>query len=357
MEKIPIPDTINLISEDGNEATFEVTPYFPGYGATLGNALRRVLLSSLPGAAAVSVRIEGVEHEFSTLPGVKEDIVSILLTIKRLRVNVHSDEPVELSLKVKGKKTGEKVVTAADFDKNSDVEVVNSDLVIAHLTDEKAELDMRVKVQRGRGYIPTERREDENRDIGEIAIDAVYTPVERVSFRVENVRVGQETEYHKLTMTIRTDGSVSPKDALKQAASILEDHFKSLAEGVEERLTELRTAAPEPAPEESQKELPSIGEHADQLFSPTEEVVEEGVVGAVRAPAEREREVKSTPVVQLDIGTRIQNILEKEGIRTVAGLIQKNRSQLLEMEGLGEKAVDEIEKSVIKLGLSLREES
>lgn len=357
MENIPLPDSVTVVHENGNEATFEISPYYPGYGPTVGNALRRVLLSSLPGAAITSVRIEGVDHEFSTIPGVKEDVISILLNMKQVRLRVHREAPVELVLKTKG----ERVVTAKDFEKNAEVEIGNPDLVIATVTDPNTELTVRAMAQRGRGYVPVEQREEEDRALGEIAVDAIYTPVERVSFRVENVRVGQETEFHKLILTIQTDGTITPRDALSQAASILEDHYKTLVSDLAERLTYRREVS---AGDGATPSLTGItdGERSMPIedlpgMQQEERLVAEQVMGAVRAPEERKsREAKTLPIVQFPVNTRIQNILEKQGIRTVAGLVQKHRSQLLEMEGLGEKAIEEIESALRDMDLSLREE-
>jgi DNA-directed RNA polymerase subunit alpha len=334
MEKIPIPNSVKLISEEGNEAVFEISPYFPGYGPTLGNALRRVLLSSLPGAAVTSVRIDGVDHEFSTINGVKEDVVSILLNLKQMRLKVFSDRPIELSLKVKG----DKVVKAKDFEKNSEVEIINKEMVIANLTDAKSELVLRVMVKNGRGYVPVEVREGETRDLGEIAVDAIYTPVERVSFRVENVRVGQETEFHKLMMTIRTDGTISPREALSQAASILEDHFKELVTDLKERLTVVRETI----------------EEVVEPVAPVVAVDDNSEKG--KDEEEKTAEGKTLPIQRFAVSTRIQNILEKEGIRTVAGLVQKTPSQLLDFEGMGDKAVEEIATALKEMDLSLKEE-
>lgn len=355
MENIPLPDSVTVVHEEGHEATFEISPYYPGYGPTVGNALRRVLLSSLPGAAITAVRIEGVEHEFSALPGVQEDVISILLNLKQLRLRVHRDGPVELVLKAKG----ETVVTAKDFEKHADVEVANPDLTIATLTDPKAEFTLRATAQRGRGYVPVEQREGEERALGEIAVDAIYTPVERVSFRVENVRVGQATEFNKLILTIRTDGTIFPREALSQAASILEDHYAVLVADLKERLTFRREVAAEEAPAPAlSPAAPPLAAGEEVVPRATEErLVSEQVTGAVRAPEERKaREAKAVPILQFPVNTRIQNILEKEGIRTVAGLVQKTRLQFLEMEGLGEKAIEEIEEALQAMGLTLREE-
>lgn len=221
MEKLPLPQKIVTVAAANNQAKIVIEPCYPGYGTTLGNALRRVLLSSLPGAAVVAVRIAGVEHEFSTMANVKEDVVDILLNIKQLRLKVFSNERVTFSLKA----SGEKVVTAADITENSDVEILNKDLIIATLTDKKAVLEIEFFAEQGRGYVPVESREDEKHDIGVIAIDASYTPVRRVGYTVENVRVGQITNYDKLTLDIETDGGLTPLEAVKQASGILIDHF------------------------------------------------------------------------------------------------------------------------------------
>lgn len=356
MENISLPDIVAVVREDGREATFEVYPYFPGYGPTVGNALRRVLLSSLPGAAITAVRFDGVQHEFSAIPGVAEDVVSILLNLKRVRLKLHGDRPVELRVNA----SGERVVTAGDIEKVADVEVLNPEHEVAHLTTKDAKLSLLLTAERGRGYRPTESREQEERVLGTIAVDAIYTPVERVSFRVENVRVGQATEYHKLIMTIRTDGTITPRDALSQAASILQDHFGALAVDVQERLTYRRetpvTETPAPI---SQLPAAAVAEMPAAVGpGPVEErIVEMPIQGAVRAPAERPHDVRLLPIVELPVPTRIQTILEKDGIRTIAGLMQKTRSQLLGISGLGEKALEDIEAALAKLGdVKLREE-
>jgi DNA-directed RNA polymerase subunit alpha len=193
----------------------------PGFGTTIGNALRRVLLSSMPGAAVTAVRIKGVEHEFSTIPNVKEDVLEIILNLKSLRLKCFSEEPVKLSLSVKG----EKVVTAADLTKNSDVEICNPDLVIATLTDKNASLEMEVTVAQGRGYRTTEERVKEKLDLGTIAIDALYNPVVNVSYKVEATRLGEKTDYDKLTLSIETDGTMDALEACRTAVGVLLDHL------------------------------------------------------------------------------------------------------------------------------------
>lgn len=221
MEPILLPNKIKFVrGERPNEGVLTVEPCAQGYGTTLGNALRRVLLSSLSGAAVTAVKIKGAEHEFSTLPNVKEDVLEIILALKSLRLKLFSEEPVKLTLSVKG----EKAVTAADFESDAQVEVVNPDLHIATLTDSGASLEMEIWVGPGRGYRTTEERGKEKLELGTIAIDALYSPVLNVSYKVEQTRVGEKTDYDKLVLRIETDGTVEPLDAVNQAVSILTDY-------------------------------------------------------------------------------------------------------------------------------------
>jgi len=222
MEEILLPSKIELTpGKDERNATLTVEPCWHGYGTTLGNALRRVMLSSLPGAAVTAVKIKGASHEFAGLPGVQEDVLELMLNLKMLRMRLFTDEPVRLTLKVKG----EKEVTAADIEAVSDVEIVNPDLHLATLTDKKAELEMEIFVGRGRGYVPVEERSKEKPELGMIAVDAVYSPVREVGWKVENVRVGQITNFDKLIMAIETDGTITPQEALDQSLRIILDHF------------------------------------------------------------------------------------------------------------------------------------
>ncbi|NBS41059.1 DNA-directed RNA polymerase subunit alpha [bacterium] len=225
MENILLPSTIKYEKgERPNEGVLVVEPCFHGYGTTLGNALRRVLLSSLPGAAVTAVKIKGVTHEFQALPNVKEDVLEVILNLKGLRLKCFSEEPVKLTLKTKGAK----VVTAGDIDANSDVEIVNPDMKIATITDDGGTFEMELTVGRGRGYVPTEERTGEGNDLGTIAIDSLYSPVRNVGYRVENTRVGEITNYDKLVMNIETDGTITPEEAVGQCAKILIDYFSIL---------------------------------------------------------------------------------------------------------------------------------
>lgn len=223
-QKILPPKKVISVETEPGKGTITIEGCYPGYGSTLGNSLRRVLLSSLFGAAIVSVKIKGVKHEFSTLPGVLEDVVQIILNLKKVRLRSNSDERAKATLKVKGEKT----VTAGDFKVSSDVEIVSKDVVIATLTDKKAELDMEVEIDRGVGYVPVEQQIREEKEVGVIAIDAIFTPVQRVNFTVQNMRVGKRTDYEKVILEIETDGSVSPKEAFDYSVNTLLDQFSFL---------------------------------------------------------------------------------------------------------------------------------
>lgn len=221
---IQLPEQVKTIKKEGNKATFEISPLMPGYGATIANPLRRVLLSSLEGAAITSIKIKGVDHEFSTAPGVMEDIIQIILNVKRIRFKLYSDEPVKVSLHVKG----EKEVTAADIKTTSEVEVINLDQHIATLTDKKADFEMELDIEKGVGYMPVEQRQKDKLAIGVIAIDAIFSPVRMVNFTVDNVRVDQRIDYNRITLDLETDGSIEAEEALKRASEILVRHFEAI---------------------------------------------------------------------------------------------------------------------------------
>lgn len=218
---IQLPNQIQSQQLEPARSLFTIAPCYPGYGTTLGNALRRVLLSSLPGGAITAVHIKGVDHEFSTMEHVKEDVVDILLNLKKIRLKVFSDEAVRIQLSVSGKKK----VTAKDFEKNSEVQVMNPDCHIATLTDAAAKFELTAITQKGRGYIPVEARENEKLEVGFMALDAIYTPIRNVNFKTEHVRVEQMTNYDKLLLDVTTDGTVTPEAAVTQACQILVDHF------------------------------------------------------------------------------------------------------------------------------------
>lgn len=239
---LQLPDKIKVVSKEDSKATFEISPLMPGYGATVANPLRRVLLSSLVGAAITSIKIKGVEHEFSTIPGVLEDIIEIILNVKKLRFKVYGDGPFKLTLDI----SGEKEATGKDIKLTSDVELINSDQHIATLTDKKSVLSMEIEIEKGVGYVSVEQRRKEKLPIGVIAIDAIFSPVKSVNFLVENTRVGERIDYNKITMEVETDGSIQPEQAMKDAANILMDHFKLVSDiEVPETKEKIKTAKKE----------------------------------------------------------------------------------------------------------------
>lgn len=220
---------MKVVSDDGKAGVFYLEGLYGGFGLTLGNSLRRVLFSSLPGSAVTQLKIKGVSHEFTTLPGLMEDIIELTLNFKKIRFKFFADEPQILTLKEKG----EKEIKAADIKGNSQVEVVNPELHLASLTDKKAELDMEITVEKGLGYLPSSERKAERLPVGAIMLDAIFSPVVKVNFSVENMRVGEYTDYNRLKMEIETDGSLAPTQALRKSATILKDHFEKIATSLE----------------------------------------------------------------------------------------------------------------------------
>jgi DNA-directed RNA polymerase subunit alpha len=320
METLPLPKTYKFISEEGDNSVFVLEPCYPGYGVTIGNAIRRILLSSLPGAAVTAVKIKGVDHEFSTVPNVKEDVVDIILNLKQLRLLSHSAEPVRLSLKVKGDKT----VTAGMISKNDQVEVINPDLKIATLDGKSAELEMELVVEQGRGYVPIEAREDEKLEIGMIAVDAIYTPIRNVNFSVENVRVGKMTNYDRLTLYITTSGAITGREALDQASRIAVEHFQLLFKESFERSDDASETTNE-----------------TKKLSATEELAPEKVeTAASEEPGD---------LVTLGLSRRAYNALVKNGVKNADQLKGLVEADLQAMQGLGEKSIQEILEAIKKL--------
>ncbi len=231
MESLLLPSKIKFQKGDHpHQGILVIEPCAQGYGTTIGNVLRRVLLSSLPGAAITAVKMKGVDHEFSTIPNVKEDVLEIILNLKSVRLKCFSDQPVRLTLSAKGEKT----IHAGDFSKNADVEIVNPDFVLATLTEKSAALEMEITVEQGRGYHTTEERIKEKLDLGTIAIDALYSPILNVSYKVEATRLGEKTDYDKLILSIETDGTVDSIDACRNAVAILLDHLNLLGDTLKE---------------------------------------------------------------------------------------------------------------------------
>lgn len=298
-----------------NTAEFVIRPLYYGYGNTLGNSFRRVLLSSVKGAAITSFSIEGSTHEFATIPGIREDVVDIMLNLKNIRFKVHTDEPVELSLEMKGsaqssEKDGDKRVVAGDIKLPAEVEIANPNQVICHIDDPEFTLKMRFVVESGRGYLTIERSADERKHTDMIAIDAVFTPVLRVRYKVENTRVGQDTNLQQLTLTVETDGTITPKDAFEEAAAILVSQFQALAG---------KTTIEAP-------KAPGIEKDED----------EEGL---------------STAIEELDLSARTANALLNNDIKTVRDLVTLSEGDLKDLKGFGSKALDEVKEKLTEMNL------
>ncbi len=324
MQIVSLPQKPKYTPIDEFSGKFDISGCYPGYGATLGNALRRVLLSSLEGAAINAVKIKGVSHEFSTIEGVKEDVVQIILNLKKIRFKMHSDEPVKVTLKVKG----EGVVTASDIKCPSSVEVVSKDQAIATITDKKVELEMELEVSKGLGYVPIEQQEREEKEIGVIVIDAVYTPIRRVNYEVENARVGKRTDYNKITLEIVTDGSITPEEAFAKAVSILVEQFSALI-GIEVAKEEVVKEVKEDVKVAEVEEVASQEEAIDPLKIKIEELK--------------------------PLSTRTLNVLEAGNIKKVKDIVKNSDEDILALEGMGEKGLKEIKKAIGEFGLTLKQ--
>lgn len=317
-----MPSKPRIVEENQDKGVYEIDGLYPGYGHTLGNSLRRILLSSLPGAAVTKVKIEGVSHEFSTIPGVKEDVIAILLNIKKLRFKMTTDEPQTVKLKIKGAK----IVKAKDLDLPGQAEVVNSDQTIATLTDKSAVLEMEMTVERGLGYVTRDVLQKEKAQVGEMVLDAVFTPIRRVNYEVENMRVGDRTDFNRLRLTIQTDDTIAPRHALEEAIRIMINQLKAIV-GFKE--TEEEVVQKEVAPEEAEvkeEEGESVGEDKNKVR-----------------------------IEDLDLSERITKALSEASIRTVGGLARRSSGDLLKLEGVGEKALTEIKRALGKMGLTLKD--
>ncbi|NTW05713.1 MAG: DNA-directed RNA polymerase subunit alpha [Peptococcaceae bacterium] len=300
------------MNEENNYARYVVEPLERGYGITLGNSLRRILLSSLPGAAVVSIKIDGVLHEFSSIPGVKEDVTDIILNLKRLCFKMHTDEEKTLRIEAKG----EGVVRARDIIHDSDIDILNPDLHIATLSG-NSNLYMELTVSKGRGYVPADKNKRGDHIIGVIPVDSVFTPVRKVNYTIDNTRVGQRTDYNKLTLEVWTDGSISPDEAVSLSAKIMGEHLR-LFIGLTESANDVEIMVEK---EEEQK---------DKILEMT--------------------------IEELDLSVRSYNCLKRAGINTVEELVQRNDEDMMKVRNLGKKSLEEVINKLNELGLSLRRE-
>ena len=308
--------TPRIVSEDGDERSgrFTIEPLDRGFGYTFGNSLRRVLLSSLEGAAVTAVKIEGVSHEFTTLPGVREDVTDVILNLKSLVCRLHGESP---EIEVHLSKRGPGAVTAADIEAPADLEILNPDLELAHLAD-KGKLEMTLTIGRGRGYVPAELNRGPETTIGVIPIDSIFSPVRRVSYEVDSARVGQRTDYDKLVLDVATDGSVAPKDAIAEAAEIL---IRQLA-----------------------------------IFTDLEKI-DMGEIAAAEAEAPSSSHgMENFPIEELELGVRSYNCLKRVGIETIGDLTSKSENELAAIPNFGRKSIEEVRETLAAHGLTLKGE-
>ncbi len=312
---VTLPSKPRVVSEEEFQGVYEIDGLFPGYGHTLGNSLRRIILASLPGATITQVKIEGVAHEFATIAGIREDVITILLNLKRVRFMMHGEGPIKVTLK----KSGVGVVTAAHMTVPSQIEILSPDQPIAEITDKGATLEMEITIERGLGYVPREVHQKDKVEIGTIALDAVFTPIRRANYEVENMRVGDRTDYNRLRLMIETDGTITPRQALEQAIEIMIHQLKAVI-GFQDQ-TPHTNAAPE--------------------------------VEVKEAVAEPDTEVLKTRIETLELSSRTLQALETASIRTVGGLVRKKKDDILALDGIGPKGVEEIIELLTTMGLSL----
>lgn len=309
---ILLPSKPKIVSEDSFSGVYEIDGLYPGYGHTLGNSLRRIILSSLPGVAITLVKIDGVQHEFSTMAGVKEDVITILLNLKRIRFSMSSDEPQVVTIDVKGERT----VTAKDIEVGGQVEVTTPDQYICELTQKSTVFSVEITLEKGLGYVSKETHRKEKTPIGTIALDAAFTPIRRVSYEVENMRVGDRTDHNRLRIIIETDGTISPRKALESS--------------IEAMITQLQAV---------------VG-FKESLTSST---------GVTESESKEEVDLTKVKIEDLEISKRSQNALIEAGIKSVAGLARKSGSDLLEIDGIAEKGVEEIKLALAKFGIVLKD--
>ncbi|MFA6416166.1 MAG: DNA-directed RNA polymerase subunit alpha [Candidatus Paceibacterota bacterium] len=320
---IILPSKPSIIAEDSFSGVYEIDGLYPGYGHTLGNSLRRIILSSLPGFAITTVKIDGVNHEFSTIEGVKEDVITIILNLKRTRFKVVGDEAQTIYIKAKGVKD----ISAGDIEVPGQVEVMNKDQHIATITDKNVSLDIEITLEKGLGYMPKEVLKKDKVDIGMIATDAIFTPIRRVSYEVEPMRVGDRTDYNKLRVSLETDGSISPREALERSIQIMIAQLKAVVGFIEE------------------DEVDSTDDSADGFTAAD---------GADKAETKEDEDFLKTRIEDLNLSLRTQKALAGASIRTVGGLIRKKIEDLLEVDGLGDKGIQEIKQALSNFGIVLK---
>lgn len=314
-QAIVLPSKPRIVSEDQFSGTYEIDGLYPGYGHTLGNSLRRIILASLPGAAITTIKIDGISHEFSIIPGIKEDVITIMLNLKKVRIKMLTDVSQTLTLKVKGTN----VVTAGDIEKNGQIEILNPEQVIATITDAKTDLDVEMTVERGMGYVSKDVLQKNRVDIGMIALDASFTPIRRASYEVENMRVGDRTDFNRLKLFIETDGTITPHEALETSIRIMLNQLKAII-GFKEDMEEVSSSSSDSSSSEP----------------------------------EPDAELLKTRIESIGLSARTLNALSNANIRTVGGLARKKEKDLLDIEGLGSKGITEIKSVLAEHDITLK---
>ncbi len=324
---VVLPSKPRVVREDAQSGIYEIDGLYPGYGHTLGNSLRRIILSSLPGAAITKVKISGVEHEFSTINGVKEDVVTILLAIKKIRIRIDTDEPQTLTLSVKGIAN----VTAKDIKVPGQAEVLNPDLHIASLTDKDAEISIEMLAERGLGYVSKQVIQKDRVEIGAITLDAAFTPIRKANYEVENMRVGDRTDFNRLRLTIETDGTITPHEALEKSISLMITQLKAVVGFKEDEVVEATIKA------------------TDKKVEGDDSLAENNGIKDV------DTELLKTRIDSLGFSARTAKALTNANIRTLGGLARKKESDIMDVDGLGAKGMQEIKKLLAQHGITLKQ--
>lgn len=320
---IILPSKLSIVKEDESKGIYEIDGLYPGYGHTLGNSLRRIILSSLAGSAITSLKIDGVDHEFSVIDGVKEDVITILLHLKQVRFRLTTDEPQTVRINVKGPKH----ITGEDIETSGQVEILNKDLYIAELTG-KNTLSIEMTVEKGLGFVQKEQHQKNKNEVGVISVDAIFTPIRRVAYEVENMRVGDKTNHNRLRMVIETDGTLTPREALEKAIVIMVEQLQAIVGfTVEKRTVKENVKLVKEEVESEEKEKNEGGEITDIL---------------------------KTRIDTLNLSTRTLNALTGANIRTIGGIARKKIEDLLEIEGIGDKGIQEIKKVLNGYGITLK---
>lgn len=327
-QNIVLPKKLNVVTEDGSKGVYEIEGLYPGYGHTLGNSLRRIILSSLPGVSITSVKIKGADHEFATLDGVKEDVLTILLNLKKVRFSLASDEEATLRLSVKSAK----MVTAKDFETVGGIEVMNPDQYIAEVTAKSADFDIEITLAKGVGFVSKEDFDGNKPSVGTILVDAIFSPIRKVNYEVEHMRVGDRTDYNLLRINLETDGSMTAKVALEQSLTIMIEQFKAILD--------LKVI------EDTQEIVQEVeDEGIIRVESVEEDILDE----------DERVELLKTRIDTLDFSARTENSLNDASIRTLGGLVQKTPDDLLGLDGFGQKSLEEVEETLGTFKLTLKE--